>query len=304
MSGYRRVTAIVNPRARRTTRVWPRHAVQLATVWPQFDVVTTGHTGHATQATRDALEAGADAIVSVGGDGTNNEVLAGFLDRDGHNRFPDAALLVLPTGTGCDLRRVVARGQADALALVKAPTIRVDYGWVEFTAHDGHTAARPFLNVCSFGISGLVDRYVQTSPAGGYVGAAVRAIAKHRPALVRVRVDDGPPRDVVLDLLVVANGQYFGGGMWVCPSARLNDGLFDTVTLAGLGRTHLMRMLAKVFYGRHVDDPAVAMGHARRITLEPVDPDALVLLDLDGEQPGGLPARIEIRPAALELGIG
>ena len=40
-------------------------------------------------------------------------------------------------------------------------------------------------------------------------------------------------RRVDLTLGIVANGQYFGAGMWVCPQAEIDDGRFDLVEVTG-----------------------------------------------------------------------
>jgi diacylglycerol kinase family enzyme len=45
----------------------------------------------------------------------------------------------------------------------------------------------------------------------------------------------------------------------------------------------------------------VSHRHARVVEAEPIDPGAIVELDVDGENLGRLPARFEIRPAALAM---
>jgi diacylglycerol kinase family enzyme len=45
----------------------------------------------------------------------------------------------------------------------------------------------------------------------------------------------------------------------------------------------------------------VTARRARVVEAEPIDPGAVIELDVDGENPGRLPARFEIVPAALTI---
>ena len=78
----------------------------LTPVWPELGVRMTEAREHATELSRLALEDGAEMVISVGGDGTNNEVLGGFVDAEGRNRFPEAALGIVASGTGGDFQRM------------------------------------------------------------------------------------------------------------------------------------------------------------------------------------------------------
>jgi diacylglycerol kinase family enzyme len=183
---------------------------------------------------------------------------------------------------------------------------RIDYGVATFVDREGHRAVRPFLNVASAGVSGLVDYYVGRSnkllgPTATYIVGSLRGIVDYRNKRALVRIDAGPEFDIDLTILVVANGQYFGGGMWIAPKARCDDGVFDIVYAGGMSRPRLVTMLAKVFRGAHVGDRDVHGERARSIEVRPRDDQDVVLIDLDGEQPGRLPASFRIEPSALRL---
>src|SRR5207247_11238682 len=68
---------------------------------------TPGRPGHATHATRAALGDGATTIVSVGGDGTFNEVVNGYLGHRETARNTNACLAVFSIGTGADFVRTL-----------------------------------------------------------------------------------------------------------------------------------------------------------------------------------------------------
>ncbi len=153
------------------------------------------------------------------------------------------------------------------------------------------------MNIASVGISGLVDRYV--NQAGRTLGKTPTYVL----ASLKLRFEGGEPRTVDLSLLVVGNGQYFGAGMWACPKAELDDGAFDTILLPGFSKLEIVKVLAKVFAGKHLGHPGLEDGRSSRIELRPRIPGAEILIDLDGEQPGRLPATFEVVPQALKIRV-
>ncbi len=278
--------------------------------WPELGVRITEAPEHATELTRRALEDGAEMIVSVGGDGTNNEVLGGFCDTKGKNRFPEAVLGVVASGTGGDFQRMFGVREPDAQVerLRRAPIRRIDYGVARFVDHMGREVTRPFLNIASVGISGLVDRYVNEAGralgnTATYVWASLKGIVTYENRRVRLRYASGDSREVDLSLLVIGNGQYFGAGMWACPEAELDDGQLDTILLPGFTKFEVVKVLGKVFKGKHLGHPGLEVGRTTRVELEPVLPGTEILLDIDGEQPGRLPASFELVEGGLRLRV-
>lgn len=304
------IVAIVNPASShgRTLRRWPALHEAIAASLPGITVRMTEAPGHATLLCRRALEDGARMVVSIGGDGTNNEVLSGFVDDTGRNRFPDAELGLVHSGTGGDFLRHLGRPSlAQAIAAVAVgPAVQVDYGVATFIDHQGHEAVRPFLNVASAGLSGLVDHHVRRSSrwigqTATYVLGSLRALLEYRAKWVEIAIDDAEPVELPLMLVVAANGQYFGGGMWIAPVARCDDGRFDVLHAPHRSRFATTGLLGRVFAGKHVDDPSVVSTGGRVCSVRPRDRDDVVLVDLDGEQPGRLPATFRIVPGGLRV---
>jgi diacylglycerol kinase family enzyme len=189
--------------------------------------------------------------------------------------------------------------------LAAAPVRRIDYGVARFCDPAGVERVRPFLNVASAGISGRVDQLVDgASRAMGtvatYVTASLRAIASHENAAVELQFDDEEPRVVDLSLVCVANGCYMGGGMWISPPAALDDGRLHTVLLAGFSRARLCLALARVFGGRHLGWGGVEDRKVERVRVRPLG-QTRVPIDLDGEQPGTLPAEFRVEAGGLLL---
>jgi YegS/Rv2252/BmrU family lipid kinase len=282
----------------------------LARAGARYEVRLTQRPGDATPLVRDALRAGAAGVGVMGGDGTLGEAAGGFFDERGEPFATDRWLAPLPAGTGGDFRRTVGASAAPAdmaRALLSGRTRPIDCGWLRYVGEDGAPAARAFLNIASFGMSGVVDRLVNAGPKwlGGrlsfFVGSA-RALARYAPRPVALRLDDGPPRRATIVNLAVANGQYFGGGMRIAPSAELDDGRFDVVGLEDMSKWQVLGLTGTIYRGAHVGRPGVTVARAAKVVAEPLDPRGPpVLLDVDGEAPGRLPATFELRRAALLL---
>ena len=300
---------IVNPRSAggKTERRWPQLREIVHEAYGPFETQLTQAPGDGTRLARAALEAGEDLVVALGGDGTINEVVNGFFDGERAIR-PGAALGILPAGTGGDFIKTLGtpRDVAAAAAVLRNSAPRpIDVGRLTFTATDGQKTTRHFINIASFGIGGLVDRYVNQSSKrfGGKVSfalASLRAGLAYKNPTVRVSLDGQPAREGKIYSVAVANGRYFGGGMKVAPDAELDDGLFDVITMGDMGLSDMLLRGLDIYSGKHLSNPKVSHARARTLDAEPAD-GAEVLLDVDGEQPGRLPARFEIVTGVMRV---
>lgn len=301
---------LVNPASRggATGKMFTQVAEQLKPLLGGVEPIFTERAGHATKLTRQALRSGVKLVVVMGGDGTLNEVVNGFFDGD-KAIAPDAAIGLLPAGTGGDFRKTTGAPRetlAAAQQLAEGARRLIDVGRLTFIAHDGRKTVRYFINITSFGIGGLVDRYVnQSSKAlGGRISfflASMKATWRYRNAHCRLLIDDAAPEEGRFYSVAVANGRYFGGGMMMAPEALLDDGQFDVVTIGDIRKATLLRLFSRVYQGTHLDTPKVSLRRARKIVAEPVNPEDEVLLDVDGEAPGRLPATFELLPQAIYL---
>jgi diacylglycerol kinase (ATP) len=302
---------IVNPRsaAGRTGRHFDRIARAVRGAIGDFECAFTECCGDGARLAREALRAGGKLVVAVGGDGTASEVVDGLTGFE-RPRDPDALFGFIPRGTGGDLRRTLGLPQdleAAARALASRNTIVCDLGRITYVGGDGAPAIRHFVNVAGFGVSGVVSGGVNRTLKLGsgklsFMLASARALIGWSDQRVRWRADEGPWREDAITALSVCNGRYFGGGMLVAPDARIDDGLFDVVVWSGLGLADFVTKKRMLYDGTHVRLANTRVLRARTVEAEPVG-DAPVLLDVDGEQPGRLPARIAILPRALRVRV-
>lgn len=310
------VAAIVNPRSGggRTGRSWRLISdaleAELGPVRPHF---TTSHSTPrylpATELTRSALKSGAQLVIAVGGDGTINEVVNGFFEN-GEPINADAHLAILNTGTGGDFRKTFDLPE-DLDACVKriggGNTRQIDIGRLSFISDDGNEDTRYFNNIASFGLSGEVVRAVNRASISKLFGGAFTFLwstlvtsFRFKPHQVRITTDEGLDETMNIGICAVANGKFFGGGMMMAPNADPSDGRFDIVIMRDTTFSDMLTGSGSLRDGSHLQNPKVWHGHARALTATPIG-SRPVLLDVDGEAPGRLPARYEILPAALTL---
>lgn len=300
---------IVNPASAygRTGRHFDDIARAVRGALGDFDFSFTARRGHGVLLAREVSRAGARLVVAVGGDGTASEVIDGLmLERAAGGPGAGAAFGFISRGTGGDLRRSLGCPPdmvGAALALARPAERVIDLGRVEFVDHAGRPAARHFVNVAGFGIAGRVVRDVERmgKALGGratFMLASAKALLGWRDQPVRWRVDGGPWREDRITSLSVCNGRFFGGGMMVAPQARLDDGIFDVTVWKGLGFKDFALKKGMLYDGSHVRLPNTTTLRARVVEAEPLG-DEPVLLDVDGEQPGMLPARFTLLAGAL-----
>ena len=301
-----KMACVVNPYSGngRTARKWPELAALIEDQIGPFEFLRTQQAGDATGLVRQALRDGYDRIVSVGGDGTHHEVLNGFFDGLLPIN-PRAALAILPMGTGSDLARTlhIPKGRKAVPHLVSDRVVAADLGRVSFTLPGGGQKFLYFINTCHIGFGGAVVYYVnnRSKQYGGLftsLWGALRPLFRYRCPFVELDID-GMQLDQVCRDIIIANGQYDGGGMHVAPHAQIDNGKFEVFVVGDTSPWYIFARLYKIYLGRIMDYPdKIKYFEAARITARSSEQ---VLITLDGEQPGQLPAAIEMMPRALRI---
>jgi diacylglycerol kinase (ATP) len=264
--------------------------------------------GHATQLARAAVLAGCSSVITIGGDGTFLEVVNGVMDPAavGLPLSDGVAAGLILTGRGSDFGRsagIPSDTESALNRLLAGRTMRIDLGYVSYTSFAGEARSRYFANAAGVGFDAEVSVRANAAPRllGGtvpYLSSLFMTWGTYRNKRVAVNADGDWVWRGRATSLVVANGQYFGGGMKIAPDAGLADGEFDIVILGDLGKVDLVRNLPRVYEGSHVTHPKVSILHARYV--ETVSPDRL-LLQADGEVLGLAPCRFQVVPSALRL---
>ena len=338
---------VVNHTAARARLAWPRVRESLSGAGLSFESHESTRPGETEERTRAALRRGFDTVAVVGGDGTLSAAAAGYfepLGGAGGEDFPravnpEAALAVLPAGTGDDFARGLTGGRREALASwverLTAHCLRVpdslSDGSVANLSDDGgrrlrqtQTArrvdvllgavdggARRFvcLNAATLGIGAEVAGRVAAQGASvrrlpgeaRFALAALPRLASWRNRRVRLSVDGRAWQECGTNMLAVVNGTYAGGGMNFSPGASLDDGLLDVLVVCDISRPALLRELSRVHRGGHLKNPRVKLTSAAHVRVETVDAADTLGVEADGDVRGRTPAEFRVLPKALRV---
>ncbi len=144
----------------------------------------------------------------------------------------------------------------------------------------------------------LVDGAIRIAIFLTFLYAVLRTLFTFKNPLVSIQID-GELFETRTINVIVANGQYYGGGIHVARDARMDDGQFEVYVLGDIRLLTALRYLHTFYLGTYLKYPHLVRRYTgTRITAQS---DERVLLNLDGEQPGQLPAAIELLPAALSF---
>lgn len=268
-----------------------------------FEIRLTERRGHAADLAREAIGEGFRFLVAAGGDGTIHEVVNGMMNASPLN--PQAVLGVLSTGSGSDFIRTFGLPQDPARGvdhLSGENLFEIDVGKVSYTDVSGAMQSEYFPNIAQAGFGADCVRRAEKLPR--WIGR-VRYLLAFWVTLGSFRITNAK---VVMDRrtyegritnLVVANAQFYGGGMHIAPKAHPADGRFDVLVQAGTKRDYVAG-ITKVYRGEHLEMEAIKLYHARRVEIVA---DLPLQVEGDGEILGFTPATFEIIESALRLKI-
>ncbi len=270
-----------------------------------INLTFTGKKNDAVSITREAIIKGTGMIIAVGGDGTINEVVNGFF-KNNEPLNPLCELGIINCGTGGGYARTlgIPQGLEQQIELILRPgSINLDLGLISYQDFSGNTISRFFVNECQTGIGSKVASVVGKNYKifGGTLAfglmATVQAILI-KPLQLDLEYDNEPVQKSSLIGLVVGNGIECAGGMKLTPDAKLNDGLFDVLSMHEMSIAQRLLNLSKVYSGKHILSPYFSVKKCKRIKIRS---DQKVTLEADGEVLGYSPFEISILPSAIRI---
>ncbi len=313
---------IVNNTAARARRAWPIVRASLHAAKIDFDLYETTGSGTATERTRAALKTGCTTIAVVGGDGTLSEAAQGFFEFNNADELPqpinpNAAIAVLPAGTGDDFargmigRRVPLENWIETLVsyLSQPPATATRVFDLLYGACDNYTKPFICLNASTMGIGGETasrvaaqGKFIRSfSGEARFMLAAAGALVAWRERRVRISIDEREVIDDPMNLVAVANGIYAGGGMMLSPAARADDGKLDVVSVSGLSRLGVLREMPRIHTGGHVANEKVRVSQAKAVRIETFSLEDALLIEADGNLRGKTPVEFRVMPKAIRF---
>jgi YegS/Rv2252/BmrU family lipid kinase len=264
------------------------------------EVIVTERAGQARQACW-ALEKNVAAVVSIGGDGTLNEVVNGVGDQN-------VPIAVYATGTAnCIAKefgiprhpelfcRMVAEGRTVALDVAEH--------WHSGGGRSGVGGQRRrFHSFAGVGFDAKVVEELSKQRTGAihmatYAGPIAKALRNYDWPAIRVEVD-GEEIATHAGLVIVSNIKGYAV-MEVAGAADSADGLLDVCIFQTRTWLAMVRYAFGAFTKTHTKDRDVIYVQGRHVKIAADRPN--VPMQVDGDSAGALPAELRVIPGAIRF---
>ncbi len=283
------LTLLVNPSSAggKSLKLLPQIEAALDARRAVFRVEKTRSLDHGVDLALRAIELGEVPVV-VSGDG-----LIGAIG--GAMAGAETPLGLIPGGRGNDLAR--------ALGIPSEPEAAVD---VVLGGHSrridvGEANGKRFLGIASVGFDSECNRLANdTKLIRGnlvYAYSMVRTLIGWRSARFTIVVG-GERKRLTGYFVDVANNSVYGGGMYIAPDAKLDDGEFDVVAITEVGKLRFLRGLREVLKGAHIGKEEVTTFRASRLELDASRPFPVYA---DGDHLTDLPVSLRVLPNCLSI---
>lgn len=219
-------------------------------------------------------------IYSVGGDGTLNEVLNGIVGTKN-------LLGVIPAGSGNDFYKTLSK-------------IDEEYPVIDI----GKVNDRYFINIISIGIDAEVannvslmkKRKVPTNQI--YNASLIYTFFKYKYKDIELSIDEKEQKKGKYTILTICNGQVYGGGYKIAPSAKLTDGYFDVYYVEKVNKPQLPSLINMLKQGIHEKHNKVHKSQATKIKFKC---DKELVCNIDGEIMTAKKFNVKIIPNAITI---
>ena len=300
---------IVNPNAGngKGKKDWAEISDLLKNKGLHFTVKFTERKGHAIHLSVEGIETGYRKIITVGGDGTLNEVVNGvFLSKVCPTT--DISLALIPVGTGNDWGRMfgIPLNHEKAIDIIADNKVLLhDIGLVSYF-EGSEKKERYFINIAGMGFESVVVKRTNHQKDNGHGGKLIyfynllMSLISYKNTRAKIIVDDETIEADVFSLNV-GNGRYCGGGMRQTPRAVPDDGLLDLTIINGMGKFEIIRNLKILYDGTILRHPKIEGYKFKNIK---VTSDSVIFTEADGESLGQTPVEFNIIPEGIKIVYG
>lgn len=268
-----------------------------------FDLVHTEKKGHAIELAEQAVYDGFEIIAAAGGDGTTNEVINGLMAASERGGKVNFTLALFPTGSGNDFSYsagVPTDFQQVCRLIANGKTRIVDLGRVTVPGKE----PRFFDNQLGIGFDGVVTlearKFKRVRGMALYLPVVLKTVFLTNKA-ARVTIEyDNKKLELATVQVSIANGIREGGGFYMAPGAKLDDGYFDLIIVGEIGKLAMLGIIPKFMKGTHIQHKATTTLRAKKVTITSEDD---LVAHFDGEMlcTDGHRIECEIVPQCLRV---
>lgn len=308
-NNQKELIVIVNPNAGkcRGEKDWNLISSLLTNEGLHFDFRFTEKKGHAMRLAAEAVNKGYRKIITVGGDGTLNEVVNGVFMNTAC-KTTEVTLGIIPVGTGNDWGKMfgIPHDYPGAIKIIgENRTMLHDAGHISYF-EGREKKERYFINIAGVGFESAVVKRTNDQKERGHSGKLIYlynllvTLFSYRNRKVTFTIDSEKKKAGIFSINI-GNGRYCGGGMRQTPNAVPDDGLLDITVIAGMGKLEIIRNIKILYNGKILEHPKISGYRCKSFS---IDSDTPVYTEADGEMLGHTPATFKIIPAGLKMIYG
>jgi len=264
-----------------------------------YSLSYTNHQKDGVSLAEKASNDGATQIISIGGDGTINEIINGIMQSK--NR---PVLGIIPLGWANDFVKSVniPSNPIEACKIIlKGNRRKIDLGLINNHIY--------FANICGVGfdaeIALLANQMKDRHPDWHFLSAFVYVFATIKKLLapfsyhkVNLKINKESLNAKIL-FIAIGIGKIYGGKFKITPHALVDDGLLDICLVKDLGRTKYLALIPKAIKGTHECVQGVHFHKTEEITIQSETP---LMAQVSGEViEAKKEFKITIQPGILEL---
>jgi YegS/Rv2252/BmrU family lipid kinase len=296
---------IANPAARSggAYKSIPKLEQALSKYGIDYDLVKTTEPLHAKELTRQAIREGYDVVVAAGGDGTSNEVINGIMEAKNAGEG-SAALGALCIGRGNDFAysmNIPVDMDEGCQNLLEDHRRIIDIGKVTGGLHP---EGRYFGNCVGIGFDAIATIEASKLALGGfltYMVAVLRSVfLYYKGPKISMQYDGNELSQPTL-MVSIMNGRRLGGGFWMAPDSKPDDGLFDLCIADEVSPFRIITLIPYFLRGTQATQKEIKTAQAARISIRAVDGSLPTQTDGEIISIEDDHLEIEIHPRQLEI---
>jgi len=210
----------------------------------KIKIVLTRYAGHGREIAAEAVQHKIPYIISVGGDGTMNEIASSLL-------YTESCLGIIPMGSGNGL----ARHLQIPLNVSKAIDMLNNFSIT--TIDSGNINDKPFFCTAGIGLDAQVSKVFDELPTRGlktYTKAFIKKVRSYKGDELNIRFKDGAEIHGTFLLTTFANSNQYGNNAFIAPDASLTDKRLNLVLLKPVSAIKAIEKIYKLFSKKlHLD---------------------------------------------------
>lgn len=221
-----------------------------------FQIKKTEYAGHAAILAHEAVQAGIDMVVAIGGDGTVNEVARSLTHTP-------TALGIIPCGSGNGLARhlQIPMDSKKAISIINQCHIEcLDYGKIN---------GLPFFCTCGVGFDAFVSfKFANAGKRGllSYLENTLREGLRYKPETYLVEDETGTVKYKAF-LIACANASQYGNNAYIAPEASMSDGLMNITIMEPFSTIESPQIAIQLFNKTLEKNSHIKMFKAKKIKI-------------------------------------